>query len=83
MLQAMSWVQWLEVEQRHLVWMRAQGFPWLDICARFACNRTTAWRRWQRCLEEIACKLNANAVPKSGGTSRRAGLRPHASRWEV
>ncbi|WP_363324892.1 DUF6362 family protein [Eleftheria terrae] len=24
MLQAMQWVQWLEVEQRHLMWLRAK-----------------------------------------------------------
>jgi hypothetical protein len=43
-----AWVQWLEVEQRHLVWMRAKRYGWRDITIRFACDRTTAWRRWQR-----------------------------------
>jgi hypothetical protein len=38
-------VQWLEVEQRHLVWMRAKRYGWRDITIRFACDRTTAWRR--------------------------------------
>lgn len=57
MLETMRWVQWLEVEQRHLVWMRAKQYEWPDICRRFGCCRTTAWRRWRRALQEIADKL--------------------------
>lgn len=58
MLEAMRWVQWLEVEQRHLVWMRAKRYGWRDITIRFACDRTTAWRRWQRALKTVADQLN-------------------------
>ncbi len=61
MLETMTWVQWLEVEQRHLVWMRAKRHGWRDITIRFACDRTTAWRRWQRALEIVATRLNAAA----------------------
>ena len=61
MLEAMKWVQWLEVEQRHLVWMRAGRYGWRDITIRFACDRTTAWRRWQRALEIVAARLNEPA----------------------
>lgn len=60
MLETMRWVQWLEVEQRHLVWMRASLHDWKTICRRFGCNRTTAWRRWQKALEMIARKLSQN-----------------------
>ena len=35
MLEAMRWVQWLDVEQRHLVWMRAQRYCWRDIKHRW------------------------------------------------
>lgn len=58
MLEAMRWVQWLEDEQRHLVWMRAKRYEWKDICRRFGCERTTAWRRWQRALGIIVDRLN-------------------------
>ena len=54
MLEAMRWMQWLEAEQRHLVWMRAKHYGWRDITIRFACDRTTAWRRWQKALETVA-----------------------------
>ena len=59
MLEVMRWVQWLEVEQRHLVWMRAKQYGWKDISRRFACNRTTAWRRWQKALQGVVQYLNA------------------------
>jgi hypothetical protein len=49
---------WLEEEERHLVWMRAERHRWRDICARFGCDRTTAWRRWQRALQLVADRLN-------------------------
>lgn len=58
MLEAMRWVQWLEEEERHLVWMRAERHRWRDICARLGCDRTTAWRRWQRALQIVADTLN-------------------------
>ena len=59
MLEAMRWVQWLQEEQRHLVWMRAKEHEWKDICRRMGCDRTTAWRRWQRALGVVAAQLNA------------------------
>ena len=58
MLETMRWVQWLEVDQRHLVWMRAREYEWKDICRRFGCERTTAWRRWKRALEVVVAELN-------------------------
>ncbi len=58
MLETMRWVQWLEVEQRHLIWMRAKQYGWKSICRRFGCNRTTAWRRWQKALHVVTDRLN-------------------------
>ena len=58
MLRAMLWVQVLEVEDRHLVWMRARDVAWNRIAWRFGCNRSTAWRRWQRALQVVSDDLN-------------------------
>ncbi|MFZ2738070.1 MAG: DUF6362 family protein [Burkholderiaceae bacterium] len=58
MLEAMGWVQWLEVEQRHLVWMRADNYEWNEIGRRFGCCRTTAWRHWKSAMEAVAEQLN-------------------------
>ena len=58
MLEVMLWVQWLEVERRHLVWMRAKRYGWREICTRFAIGRSTAWRHWTQSMELMAEKLN-------------------------
>ncbi|MDA8092843.1 MAG: DUF6362 family protein [Betaproteobacteria bacterium] len=59
MLETMRWVQWLEVEQRHLIWMRAKQYDWREISRRFGCDRTTAGRRWQRAMRIVAAHLNS------------------------
>lgn len=58
MMETMRWVQWLEVEQRHLIWMRAKDIEWKDICRRIGCDRTTGWRRWRKALEIVVARLN-------------------------
>lgn len=58
MLETMRWVQWLDLEQRHLVWMRANRYEWQQIGRRFACDRNTASRRWHRVMELVAWRLN-------------------------
>ena len=64
MLEAMRWVQWLEVEQRHLVWMRAKRYGWREIGIRFACCTKTAQRHWQRALQTLVNHLNGQAKTK-------------------
>lgn len=66
MLEVMRWVQWLEVEQRHLVWMRAKRYGWREIGIRFACCTKTAQRHWQKSLQTLADHLNGHA--KSQGS---------------
>ncbi len=69
MLETMRWVLWLTEEQRHLVWMRAEEWGWRDVCRRIGCDRTTAWRRWQRALDIVVAHLNG--VPEA----KRAAVR--------
>ena len=57
MLEVMGWVQWLEVEQRHLVWMRAARYRWYDIGKRFGCAPRTAQRRWEIAMYIVASNL--------------------------
>lgn len=64
MLETMQWIQWLEVEQRHLVWMRAKNYEWEKIGRRFGCCRTTAWRRWKLALQLVVANLNAAKLSK-------------------
>jgi hypothetical protein len=72
MLETMRWMQWLEVEQRHLVWMRAKHYEWKFICRRIGRDRTTAWRRWQKALQIVADHLN----------NRQTGVACHPSKLE-
>ncbi|AHB77264.1 DUF6362 family protein [Pandoraea pnomenusa] len=46
MLEVMRWVQCLDLDQRHLVWMRAERYRWSEIAKRFGCASRTAQRRW-------------------------------------
>lgn len=59
MLEVMRWVQWLDPESRHLVWMRADRYEWQQICRKVGCDRSTAWRRWKRALMMVAVQLGA------------------------
>ena len=58
MLEVMRWVQWLEVEQRHLVWMRSNRYRWEQIGRRFACAARTAQRRYDAAIHLVALHLN-------------------------
>jgi hypothetical protein len=42
--------------------MRAKRYGWRDITIRFACDRTTAWRRWQKALQTVVDQLNGCVV---------------------
>ena len=57
MLEAMRWMQVLDIESRHIVWMRADGYDWKLICRRVGCDRTTAWRKWKRGLMTVCGNL--------------------------
>ena len=43
--------------------MRTKRFDWVEISKRFACDRTTAWRRWKRDMQVVADLLNKRGEP--------------------
>jgi hypothetical protein len=53
MLVVMQWVQCLDVEQRKLVWMRAERWRWYDIGKRFGVAPRTAQRHWEVAIQNI------------------------------
>lgn len=59
------------IDNRRIVWMRAEGHRWKQICRAVGCVRSTAWRRWTAALVTIANRLN-----KQRKTSRR----PHGAK---
>lgn len=58
MMEVSRWVQWLTPEERRLVWMRAKGIGWRTIAIHFACDRSTAWRHWKKCIANVTQQLN-------------------------
>jgi Domain of unknown function (DUF6362) len=68
MLEVMRWVQMLELDERHLVWLRAKRYDWVEIGKQMACDRTTAWRRWKRDMKVLADRLNEQSFKPESGT---------------
>lgn len=57
------------IDNRRIVWMRAEGYRWKQICRGVGCVRSTAWRRWTAALVTIANRLNKQG---KSGTRRRS-----------
>jgi hypothetical protein len=51
-------------EDARMVWLRADGMRWRQVCIRAGVVRSTAWRRWAAALLTIAKKLNSSAKTK-------------------
>lgn len=63
MEEALTWVRFLAPEDGKLLWARAEGASWKEICWRFGIARATANRRWQYGLGVIALRLDGQRVP--------------------
>jgi Domain of unknown function (DUF6362) len=66
--EALRWLMWLDLEERRLVWVRAEGLPWKWITRRLGIGRTTAWQRWTTALLKISVRLNAADEQKGPNT---------------
>ena len=62
MLEVMRWVQWLDPESRHIVWMRTDGCEWSQIARRFGCAVRTVRRRRDNALSIVTQHLNGVEV---------------------
>ena len=62
MEEAITWNRFLERDDAHLMWARAEGTPWKQLCYRFGISRPTAHRRWDYALSVIAWRLNGRQV---------------------
>ncbi len=51
------WLRWLEVDERKLVWQRAERVRWKLICAQFGVGRTKAWEMYKCALGKIAVRI--------------------------
>ena len=64
MEECFDWLLMLDPEDARIVWLRAEGVRWRQVCYRAGVVRSTAWRRWAASLLTIAKHLNA--LEKSG-----------------
>ena len=88
MEEAITWNRFLERDDAHLMWARAEGAPWKALCHRFGISRPTAHRRWEYALSVIVWRLNGRevhhrrgrrfVVAKAGG--KAVDLRPRLRR---
>lgn len=54
-----DWLLLLEdIDDRRLLWLRAERVPWKPICWKMGISRATANRRWKNGIRTIMQKLN-------------------------
>jgi len=65
--EVITWNRHLERDDANLLWARAEGLPWKEICHRFGVSRPTAHRRYEYTLAVIAWRLNGRQVNRKRG----------------
>jgi hypothetical protein len=75
-----DWLRLLDPEDARIVWLRAEGIRWRQVCIRAGCVRTTAWRRWAAALLTIAKHLNAKEkLAQRRAAAKKAQVKPDQS----
>ena len=64
MEECLDWLLLVDPEDARIVWLRAEGARWRQVCIRAGCVRSTAWRRWAAALLTISKKLNSQTKSK-------------------
>lgn len=64
MEECLDWLLLIDPEDARIVWQRAEGARWRQVCISAGVVRSTAWRRWAAALLTIAKKLNSQAKSK-------------------
>ncbi|MBU9710119.1 hypothetical protein KSP24_24905 [Paenibacillus sp. AK121] len=71
MEECIDWLRWLSPDDAKLVWFRAEGQRWRQVCIKIGCVRQTAWRRWVAAILTVRNHLKSptkrKADPKSTG----------------
>ena len=64
MEECFDWLMLIAPEDARIVWLRADGMRWRQVCIRAGVVRSNAWRRWAAALLTIAKKLNSQTKSK-------------------
>ena len=70
MEETLGWAVWLEPIDSKIVWMRARGTRWTEICSAVGLARAAAHEHWLYALCLIASRLNGKDRPKHVGKRR-------------
>lgn len=75
MEEAIAWLLFIsDPDDRRIVWMRAEGVRWRDVCVNAGCCRSTAHRRWSAALLTISKALKEkNKIKLARSNSRKIG----------
>jgi hypothetical protein len=74
MEECIEWLRFIGPDDARIVWLRAEGSRWRQVCIQAGCVRQTAWRRWVASLQTIANHLN-----KHKKSARRAAATKKAA----
>lgn len=84
--ECIDWLRFIGPEDARIVWLRAEGWRWRQVCIQAGCVRQTAWRRWVAALQTIANHLNKQdksarrtAAEKKTAKEREASAQVKAS----
>ena len=58
----LEWLPILSINDRRLVWKRANRIPWKLLCREFGLERTEMWRRYPGVLIKISFYINGKNV---------------------
>lgn len=58
----LEWLPILSINDRRLVWKRANRIPWKLLCREFGLERTEMWRRYHGVLIKISFYINGKNV---------------------
>lgn len=70
MEQVLQWFAWLEPTDSKIVWLRAGGMRWKDVCWSVGLARAAAHEHWLYALCVIAWRLNGREQVKHMGRRR-------------
>lgn len=67
-------------DNRRIVWMRAEGQRWRQVCIQVGCVRSTAWRRWTAALITIANRLNQQRKSAARAATKKRTADEHVAK---
>lgn len=65
MEEALNWLIWLEPRDRKIVWLRASGVRWKNVCGTVGLARAACHEHWLYALCLIAIRLSGRRVPRN------------------